>query len=311
MILYFIALFLVPIYVLLASLLASWVNRKLKARLQWRVGPPFMQPLIDVVKLFGKESVAPSTASPLIYDIAPAIAFASALTLALIVPLGLEEPILRGGGDLIMILYVLSLIPGMMILGGYSSGSPYSMLGCRRQVIIMVSVEIPLIISVLTLGVIAGGFNISKIIAYQEVNGILALKYPLLLLTLLLVYPAEVMMNPLTLTNAETEIVEGPFTEYSGRRLALLELAHLTERFILASLIVDLFFHLDFGIPLANIIYNVTCSLFIIVFYTFIEAVSSRIRIIEAVKWYIVFTNIICIIGLIQAVVERTFLRVV
>jgi formate hydrogenlyase subunit 4 len=98
------------------------VDRIVTARMQARIGPPLSQPLTDLRKLFIKENVVPANAIPWLFNLAPVIALASALTILLYIPVGGYPPVLSGGGDLILVMYLLTLPALALVAGGFSSG---------------------------------------------------------------------------------------------------------------------------------------------------------------------------------------------
>jgi len=201
----------------IAGLALNWIDRKLTARIQWRVGPPWYQPLFDVLKLFGKEITIPKEGKDTLFLIAPffslgAIVFASTLLL-------LPNFISSSGfaGDLIVILYLL-MIPGIStILGGASSANPLASLGVSREIKLMISYELPLVLAIFTPVIKTSGIiTIDGLLKYQLTNGIM-LKNPsciIAFLVAIICIQAKLGSVPFDQSEAETEIMAGAYIEY-------------------------------------------------------------------------------------------------
>ena len=127
------------------------VDRIVHARMQRRFGPPLLQPFYDVIKLLGKESIVPRRAVRAVFQASPWMAMALTLLIFLYIPIGSIPPILAGNGDIILILYLLAASAVMMVIGGFASGSPYANIGSQREMVLMMSYELPLALVVLTL----------------------------------------------------------------------------------------------------------------------------------------------------------------
>ncbi len=289
---------LIPIYVILISIMFQWLRRKLKARLQWRKGPPWYQIFMDMAKLYQKEDLIPKDANSTLFKILPLFGLASALALTLFVPFGIIPP-LSNSGDLILIVYLLTAITVVLSMAGFASSNPYAIVGSRRMIIIGMSYEVPMIISIVTVAMVTGSFSIGSILDYQTKFGPLILKLPLSFLAFLLVIPAEVFFNPFSIPFAETEIVEGPFTEYTGKRLMYLELTHYMELFVLVSLLTGLFIYIHTPITIINILLQLIISTAIILIFIVVDTVTARIRVQETVKFYWIIVTVIALLGLI------------
>ncbi|MDD3427656.1 MAG: NADH-quinone oxidoreductase subunit H, partial [Caldisericia bacterium] len=219
----------------IAGLALNWIDRKLTARIQWRVGPPWYQPLFDVLKLFGKEITIPKEGKDTLFLIAPffslgAIVFASTLLL-------LPNFISSSGfaGDLIVILYLL-MIPGIStILGGASSANPLASLGVSREIKLMISYELPLVLAIFTPVIKTSGIiTIDGLLKYQLTNGIM-LKNPsciIAFLVAIICIQAKLGSVPFDQSEAETEIMAGAYIEYSGLPLAIFKLSKMMLTFI-------------------------------------------------------------------------------
>lgn len=234
------------------GLLFAGVDRVLVARMQGRIGPPVAQPFADVRKLLHKQDTMPETAVGPVFRFAPVLALAGALTVLLYVPLGgLERAgLLAGRGDALLVLYLL-LLPGLgMVLGGFASGSPYASLGAQREMVSMMSYEFPLATTVLAFawrladaGVEApfSLWTMAEHPVWAETGPIGWAGAALLLGVMLLVLPGELGRIPFDAPEAETELAGGLLVEYSGRNLALFELAQAVKSVALCGLMTALF----------------------------------------------------------------------
>ena len=237
------------LFLVVLGLTGQFVDRKLYARLQNRVGPPWFQPVADFFKLLGKESVIPEEADRRTFRIAPVFALASVIASSFYIPLWSTKPLFAFEGDLIVVLYLL-LIPTMtFFLGGWYSRSVFSTLGAVRSITQLFAYEIPLLIAVLSPALLANTWSISGMTEYYAAHPwrwmFNLIGFAVALVTLL----GKLEKVPFDIPEAETEIVAGSFTEYSGRFLAFFRLAIDTEAIVSAALLSAVF--LPFGLGLA------------------------------------------------------------
>ncbi|ASA78370.1 respiratory chain complex I subunit 1 family protein [Thermococcus sp. 5-4] len=287
-------------YVSFASLLWGGLDRKLVARMQRRMGPPLLQPFYDFLKLVSKESIIPRDANRF-FELAPVLALATSIALLAYTPLGFE-PLFGTKGDVILFIYLLTLIGFLRVLGAVSSGSPYAQIGAQREMIILVSREGPMMLALFTILWRLNELGVTKPFSmgtFYEHN-IWELGTPLSLIgtfILLLVFVAwlasEIEVGYFDIPEAETELAEGTMAEYSGRHLALFELANAIKAFVSASLVVAIFF--PWGISgylglsgVAAIVVDLlfhTLKVFAVLFVSMsvFRAVTGRLRINQAV----------------------------
>ncbi len=247
-------LLLVPVVALLGiffALLFNGIDRRLAARMQARIGPPIRQPFIDLKKLLMKENIVPDTAIKWVFNLMPVVALTASLLLLLYIPVFGLPPLFSAYGDIILVMYIL-LIPALaMVLGGFASGSPYASIGAQRETVLMMSYEFALAVVAVSIAwvfsVFAPGTNgfslavISSSPVWLLVGPVGWLGLLLLLVSLVMVMPAEVGRIPADIAEAKTEIADGIFVEYSGTNLALLYLSQFVRTFAFASIIVALF----------------------------------------------------------------------
>lgn len=224
------------ISLILVGMFYEWTDRKLIARFQNRIGPRWFQPFADAIKLFTKEQIKPSVVAPLLFYGLPIVALAGALTAALYVPIMGLNPASNFDGDLIVTIYLLSL-PTMCIgLAGWNTSGRFSLIGATRALTQLFAYEAPFLLAMLGPALAAGSWQINIITQYTE-NHWLILTQPIGFLVALIGLMGKLELPPFDAPEAETEIVAGALTEYSGRGLALFKIGKYVELIIGLSLI--------------------------------------------------------------------------
>jgi NADH-quinone oxidoreductase subunit H len=276
-----------------------WIERKLRAKMQGRIGPPFYQPFFDFLKLISKKDIIPQGANSITFNLTPILALSSLIVVSLLVPFGLR-PVLSFNGDILIVIYLFSLLSISYMIAGSSSPSPYSMVGTKRMAIQFISYEFPFILSIINILLLSGSISLSEIFfSSKKLSEFIF--YLLPFITIVLTIPAKLMINPFSIPNADTEIIDGPFTEYSGKRLALFYLTHCMERPILYTLLYDLFFP-----PMESItlIFQIIFSIIITFLVTVLATVTARLKIDQLTKFYMLYVNTLAIIGLIFSIIK-------
>ena len=242
--------------VLLLFAYTTWVERKVLGRMQLRYGPnragPFglLQPIADLVKLIRKESFFPASAVDTLYITAPVLSAFTALAAFSVIPFGagwhiwkwdvsgvvVEAPI-----SLILIFALGSLGIYGFIVGGWASDSKYALLGSMRTCAQLVSYEVSLALSVLGVVLMAESLNLVEIVHKQQDTIWFAVPQLIGFLTFFVAGVAETNRAPFDLPEAETELVAGYHTEYSGMRWGLFQMAEYVNMVTLSALAVTLF----------------------------------------------------------------------
>jgi len=272
----------------LLGILGSWVDRKITARVQWRVGPPLAQPLYDLVKLMGKEIIIPRGCSRWTFLMAPVMGFSAAALVATLLWVTLIWPEKSFTGDLIVVLYFL-LVPSIaVILGGFASRNPIASLGASREMKLMMADELPFLLAILV-PVIMGGsvIRLGQFIIHQESYGMLFTTWAggLALFVALMAVQAKLALVPFDIPEAETELMSGPYVEYSGPALAIYKLTHMMMLVILPMFLIVMFLG---GIDLHGwgILWSI-CKLFVLLLLiTLIRNTNPRVRIDQALKFF-------------------------
>ncbi len=222
-----------------------WIERRGMGRMQARLGPnragPFglLQPVADAIKVLLKEDIVPTNADKIVHWLAPVVAFAPALMIFAVVPF--QDGALLADLN-IGILYVVAISSISMLgvfMAGWGSSNKYSLLGAMRQVASTVSYEIPVVLSLVGVVMIAGSLSLNQIVLAQDISFILL--QPLGFLLFFIGGCAEISRSPFDLVEADSEIVAGFHTEYSGMKFALFYLAEYAEAIAISAIITTLF----------------------------------------------------------------------
>ncbi len=317
-------------FAILFGLLYKGIDRKIAAHMQSRVGPPLRQPFWDVGKLMTKENIIPENAVSWLFNLAPVVCLAASITLLLYIPIAGYTPILHGYGDLILVLYLLTIPALSMVAGGFASGSPYATIGAQREMVTMMSYEFPLVVAVMGIAwkmsdAFKGGdvFTLSFISSHPIWNNVGLLGIAgiiLILLAVVIVLPAELSKIPFDVAEAETEIAGGLLVEYSGRNLAMFYLADGVKTFALTSLVVAIFF--PYGISQFFALGSIPSFIIDFLFFllkvflvmtfavTLIRVAVARLRITQVVSTYWISITLMALLGLVLLMWDSQVLSV-
>lgn len=219
-----IVIFPAGLFLLANGLVYDWIDRKLVARMQNRLGPRWFQPFADMTKLFIKEDTTPQGAHWLLFHTLPVIALAAVLTAALFLPLFGLPPLVSFSGDLVVTVYLLSLLTLCIGLAGQVSGSRYTIVGAARVLTQLFAYEAPFLLALLGPALVAESWQLTLIMQANASAWILA-SQPIGFVIAVLSLMGKLEMPPFDAPEAETEIVAGALTEYGGAGLALFLLA--------------------------------------------------------------------------------------
>lgn len=265
------------LFLLLAGMVYEWIDRKLVARLQNRVGPRWFQPLADTVKLLAKEEVVPDGVDARLFFALPVIALAGAMTAALYVPVAGIHASYGFSGDLIVTVYMLSLLTLGTGLAGANTLDRFSLIGATRTLTQLFSYEAPFLLALLGPAIVADSWRIGEIVEYAEGHWLL-LTQPVGFLVALIGLMGKLELPPFDAPEAETEIVAGALTEYSGRGLALFHLGKGVELVIGLTLVSS--FYLG---GVANPLMFVLKTLALLSVLAGMQALMTRLRIDQTV----------------------------
>lgn len=274
------------LFVSALSLIAEFVDRKLYARLQNRVGPPWFQPFADFIKLLAKEDTIPYDANPRMFSLAPLFGLTAVITAFLYIPLWSRESLFSFNGDIIVVLYLLTIPTLAFFIGGWYSTSLFARIGSVRAVTQLFAYEVPLFMGILSAALLANTWSLSEMLLFYTrhtwywVFNIIGFVVSLVCLL------GKLEKTPFDIPEAETEIVAGSFTEYSGRLLAFLRLTLDIEMVVGASLLAMVF--LPFGFtsgPIIGFIIFLIKIFFVIGLISLLRTVFARLRIDQMINF--------------------------
>jgi NADH-quinone oxidoreductase subunit H len=287
------------LFLFVYSTFVEWFDRKAYARLQNRMGPThtgksgILQPVADIVKLMAKEDIVPDAADKKLFSALPIFGLAIVLTAGLLLPvwhidLAVTSPI-SFPGDVIVLLYLLSLPTLVLFLAGWSSTNAFSIIGGTRVLTMLFGYEVPLFLSVLSPAVLAGSWRLAEIAAFYRAHPLLILVNILGFGVALVAVQAKLERTPFDIPHAETEIVGGTFTEYSGKKLAFFRLMSDVELVVAAGLLATVFLGGFGGGFVFAFIQFILKTLFIVFLLTEMRATTGRMRVDQVVslawKW--------------------------
>ncbi len=227
-------------FLLVCAWLFDWLDRRILARLQGRVGPPWFQPVADFIKLLAKEDILPVGANAWAAALLPMVSLAAVLTAALYVPLA-GWSALSFQGDLIVVLFLLSLPALAYFVAGWVSIGVYSILGGNRSLLQYFSYEVPFLMALSGPAILAGSWSLADIVSHQAGGGWGLLAQPVGFLLALVGLIGKLKRDPLDIPKAKSEVVAGSLTEFSGRKLALWHLTMDMQTVVGIFLLVNTF----------------------------------------------------------------------
>ncbi len=306
------------IFLFVYSTFCEWYDRKVYARLQNRMGPThtgrwgILQPVADFFKLMSKEDVVPDQADKTLFNLLPIVGLAIVGTAGLLLPVWHYDLAQSGfnsfSGDIIVILYLLSLPTLIFFLAGWSSTNYFSTIGGTRVLTMLFGYEVPLFMAVLSPAILANSWRLVEIAAFYQKKPWFILPNLLGFVIALICVQAKLERTPFDIPHAETEIVGGTFTEYSGKKLALFRLMTDIELVVSSGLLAAVFlggFPGGFGLGLLNFIVK---TLFVIFFLSLLRALTSRIRVDQVVSFAWKYLAPLAVLQLLIVILIKGFL---
>jgi NADH-quinone oxidoreductase subunit H len=284
---------------ILFGMFYEWVDRKLVARFQNRVGPRWFQPFADMVKLLAKEQITPRVMNPLLFFGLPIVAISGALTAALYVPLIGLKPVRSFSGDLIVTIYLLSLLTLCMGLAGWNTSSRFSLLGATRALTQLFAYEAPFLLALLGPALAAGSWQIDLINDYAGSHW-MAISQPVGFVVALIGLMGKLELPPFDAPEAETEIVAGALTEYSGRGLALFKVGKSIELIVGITLVSA--FYLG---GLHGVLPFLAKTLGVLFLMTMLQSLLTRLRIDQTVGMWWRFGSIFVLAQMLLTIVLK------
>jgi NADH-quinone oxidoreductase subunit H len=280
------------LFLFILAFFYEWVDRKLVARIQSRFGPLYtgpvglLQPFADFLKLLSKEDVTPEAVNTFLFALSPILYMTFPLTALFIIPIMNQTAIVSFEGDLILVMFLYTLTIITVFLAGYCSESSFSVIGGIRAALQMLGYDIPMSLALIGPAIAAGSLSISGIVQWQSSTAVWnVFLQPIGFVTLITCMLAELEFAPFDIPEAETEIVAGWQTEFSGRKLALLRLGKDFELILASALIASLYFggaEQVWFVPPALIFLIKTTAVLILV--SFSRALFARFRIDQMIS---------------------------
>ncbi len=279
----------------------SWFDRKVTARLQFRVGPPLLQPLYDCIKLFGKETIIPADSAKGLFFLAPVFAVAGAVLSCVLILLPAFGMTSGFTGDIIVVFYLLMIPSLSYIIGAIASGNPLAGLGASREMKLIIGYELSLLLVVAAVIMKAGNsISLNEIIAVQQQQGafIGSLSGILLFIVAMMCVQAKLAFVPFDIADAETEIAGGIFLECSGTILAMVKIAKSVMLLAMPSFVAVLLLGgLHFkGI---HILWSVLKILGVVLLITLVRNTNPRLTTGQSMRFFFIWMNLIAIVAIV------------
>ena len=280
----------------------SWFDRKITARVQFRNGPPVLQPFYDFFKLLlVKETILPKNGSQILFLLAPVLAVCGAALAGIFILLPLMNISSGFRGDVLVIFYLLTIPSFSYIIGALASGNPLASVGASREMKLILSYEFPFLLLIAAIIMKTGQhLDLYSIINTQQsgVPFIGSISGVLLFITGLFCIQAKLAMVPFDMPEAEAEITEGIFIEYSGAAFALIKLAKYIMLFVLPCFIIALLFG-GFKLSGIGILWAVLKVLGVVLLLTLVRNTNPRVKIKQAISFFLIWMNLIAAIAIV------------
>jgi len=288
------------LFTVCAGLVASWIVRKVSALVQWRVGPPLLQPFYDVVKLVGKEILVPLEANRTVFAAAPVVGLASVLLLSTMLWRIAIAPADAFVGDIIVAIYLLVLPSLALIMGSSASGSPQASIGTSREMKLVMGYELPLALALVVVIIKAGG-QLSLAAIAQEAPA-LSISGMAAFLASLMCIQAKLGFVPFDMAEAETELAGGILLEYSGALLAIWKIMQAMMLVALPLFLVMVFLG-GFG---ASVWAGIGKYVLVLVLLILIKNTNPRVRIDQAMKFFWVYCGVAMVVAVALAIIGNS-----
>ncbi|MRR22779.1 NADH-quinone oxidoreductase subunit H [bacterium] len=289
------------LFMAVAGGLLSWFDRKITARVQFRKGPPLLQPFWDFLKLLlVKETILPGHGSRFVFLLAPVLAVFGASMAGLFILLPLFNIETGFKGDIIVIFYLLTLPSFSYIIGSLASGNPIAAVGASREMKLIISYELTFLL-IVAAAIIKSGqeFDLNSIIAAQQSGKpfIGSISGLLLFIAGIFCIQAKLGLVPFDMPEAEAELASGIYIEYSGPPYAMIRLAKYIMLFILPAFIVALL--MNGMTPGTGILWFILKLIGIVLLVTLIRNTNPRLKIKQASSFFLIWMNLLVIIAIV------------
>jgi len=290
------------LFAAVAGAFLSWFDRKITARVQFRKGPPLLQPFYDFFKLvLVKETILPKHGSPMMFLLAPVFAVFGAVMAGVFILLPLFNITTGFKGDLLVIFYLLTIPSFSYIMGALASGNPLAAVGGSREMKLILSYELTFLLFVAAIIMKCGQqFDLYSIIHTQQAGTpfIGSVSGVLLFIIGIFCIQAKLALVPFDMPEAEAEITEGIFIEYSGAPYGLVKLAKYIMFFILPSFLIAMLMN-GFTLQGWGILWTVLKVVLVVLLLTLIRNTNPRIKIKQAISFFAIWMNLLAVIAIV------------
>lgn len=282
----------------------SWFDRKITARVQFRKGPPVLQPFYDFFKLLlVKETILPARGSKGMFLAAPVLAVFGATMAGVFILLPLLGISSGFHGDLIVIFYLLTIPSLSYVMGALASGNPLAAVGGSREMKLIMSYELTFLLVIVGIIIKAEqSIDLYSIIQMQQEDTpfIGSVSGVLLFIAAVFCLQAKLAMVPFDMPEAETEISDGIFIEYSGTPFAMIRLSKYMLLFILPALVIAMLLN---GVSLQGIgiLWALLKLVAVVLLLTLIRNTNPRLKIRQAIRFFFVWMNLLAVIAIVLA----------
>jgi NADH-quinone oxidoreductase subunit H len=304
-ILFWVVIFPGFLFTTVLGLVASWIVRKVSALVQWRVGPPFFQPFYDVAKLMGKEVLVPRQAHRTVFLMAPIVGLAGVLLLSTILWISTVRQAFVG--DIIVAIYLMVLPSLALILGSSASASPHAAVGTSREMKLVTSYELPLVLALIVVIIKTGGQLSLSAYAGIEHAPVLSISGMLAFLVSLLCVQAKLGFVPFDIAEAETELGSGVLMEYSGALLAVWKIMQAMMLVALPLFLVVVFMGGFDTTPWWPLMLSIGKFILVLVLIILIKNTNPRMRIDQAMKFFWFYCGIAMVAAVILATIGNNY----
>ena len=300
-------------------ILLIWVERKVIARFQQRYGPNrvgpkgLLQPVADAVKLILKEQLAPRAADKLIFFLPPILVFVPGILVWGVLPFGPRMSVADLNVGVLFLLAVSGTAVLAVFMAGWASNNKYALLGSMRAVAMSISYEVPMVLALLTLVVFSGTMSINGIVQWQQQEDVVfILLFPLSAIIFFFAASAELNRTPADISEAESEIVAGYHTEYSGMRFGLFYAVELGNTLVVSAFIATFFlggwwlWGLDEWVPSWIILLAKTAAVYFLLIWT--RGTLPRLRVDQLMSFCWKALVPAALLFVVVAFVQRTLL---
>lgn len=293
------------LFMLAYGTLFEYTDRKVYARLQSRIGPPWYQPLADLLKLLGKETIIPAEANRGMFQTLPVVSLAAVAAAFVYVPVFGNPSVASFEGDLIIILYFLTIPTICAFLAGWYSRGVYATIGSVRTLTQMFAYEVPLFMALLAPSLIAGTWSVTGMTDFYSTHPLYILINIPAFFVVLISGQGKLERAPFDSPEAETEVVSGTLVEYSGKLLAIFKMSMSCELVLVSSLVSAIFLPFMTGIVILDFMLYFVKTTVILLFLVLMRSAMARLRVDQMVGFYWKYLTPVAVVQIIFNLIIR------